>query len=210
VDTKSRKPSPEELLHELESIRDSLIQEDDGHGSSNNDNANTDSSAVTQERPAITDDDIPDDEDYDYLLDIPDNTDENSGKTPTVNPAEKPSDALDVLPGQQSLFSENESANLGQGSDTSALIDNEETFGKATGENPFLPKHMKDRLEKEKSLYQREIDAATKIPGLNPYVGKPDAEQALINELVKLYLPQIEEELRRRLHESIKQQKEGD
>lgn len=86
-------------------------------------------------------------------------------------------------------------------------------------ENPFLPAHIKAKLERERSLYEQEINAAVQtnsaryfpkpVPGpvgsVTPKTEKaPRSEhEALIDEIVKEYLPKIEAKLRERLRECL-------
>ena len=184
MSTKSQKPSPGELLKELETIHASLLPENNAPSSRR---ATEDRSelAITQERPAISDEDLAG-SNYNYLLDIP--AQSGNATAPAASP-HSASDPKPPLPGQQSLFTE--SAGQNPRSDD------------GTAENPFLPQHIKERLEKEKSLYQKEIDAAANLPGINPFAAKPEEEEALIDELVKIYLPRIAEELRKRLKENL-------
>jgi len=117
-----------------------------------------------------------------------------------------------ALPGQQSLFDSSDgeeapspspkSPETSTISEAPALSADDSAIAK---ENPFLPKHVKDRLEKERSLYQKEMDAAAKYQ--TP--AKPSSsDNALIDELVKLYLPKIEADLRRRLKQSLNEQQD--
>jgi hypothetical protein len=77
-------------------------------------------------------------------------------------------------------------------------------------DNPFLPKHIRDRLHTSRSLQDEIMDSSLKslttaiatkpsTPNqgpANPIEGK---QEQLIDELVQSYLPKIEQELRRRL-----------
>ena len=89
-------------------------------------------------------------------------------------------------------------------------------------ENPFLPQHLRERLDKSKSSLLEEIarsseslDASTALlrnfsgePGKpNPtQTAAPMDHQALVDTLVAKYLPLIEADLRQRLNTSLQQQ----
>ena len=67
---------------------------------------------------------------------------------------------------------------------------------KAVGENPFLPQHIRDRLHGNNPppLFDFSLTTfATKA------AGKIENRHDLVNELVKKFLPQIEQELRLKL-----------
>ncbi|MGH1373402.1 MAG: hypothetical protein ACRBBW_15285 [Cellvibrionaceae bacterium] len=125
-----------------------------------------------------------------------------------------------VLPGQQSLFT---------GESRTAKADGDEPYvrperpTRATGENPFLPKHIRDRLHTNKTL----VDIIKETPLTQPTaapkpeaepVAKPVAEQVqeavieqlppqlspervhhMVEDVIALYMPRIEAELRERL-----------
>lgn len=80
--------------------------------------------------------------------------------------------------------------------------------------NPFLPKHIRDRLHTNRSLQDEIMHSsastastipAAKISATKPFVtnSASSEENQLIDELVQNYLPKIERELRRRLREII-------
>lgn len=85
------------------------------------------------------------------------------------------------------------------------------TTASKTDENPFLPKHIRERLHTNKKLVdviKASHTADKTAPSAssattqkkNPLTGDtPTAEEALIEELVAEFIPKIETELRRRL-----------
>ena len=123
-------------------------------------------------------------------------------------------DALSILPGQQGLFDETAKpkANTSQKSPSS--------------DNPFLPKHIRERLGSSSSYVeeleqqQRELEQqsltmplSTAVPSaldrddhtkaksyLQKTIANPDE---LIDSLVKQYLPIIEDELRQQLKKLV-------
>lgn len=70
------------------------------------------------------------------------------------------------------------------------------TMPKALGENPFLPQHIRDRLQGNNPppLFDFTITKPT-----TRATGKIENRHDLVNELVKRFLPQIEQELRLKL-----------
>ncbi len=235
------KPSKQALLDELETIRTSLMPEDGAEHSDEEPIQLTEADMViesdfeseldaTREMPII-ETGAPD-ENLDFELDIPDSDDESEPTQEQENP-------VHVLPGQQSLFEEkgsskdkssNEDNNLSQGKDSPSREQTPDRSTKVTpdkadkteaaAENPFLPRHIKQKLEKEKSLYQQQLNEATPIQptsaqrlaaskkidaesGATPVTTTPattpTSTDTLIDELVDEHLPQIEQELRRRL-----------
>jgi len=121
-----------------------------------------------------------------------------------------------VLPGQQSLFS-------GEGkntkSDQAASHPRGERPTKASGENPFLPKHIRDRLHTNKAL----VDIIKESPLPPPTATRPLSNQIhdsvkqqlppelsaerlhdMVEEVMALYMPRIEAELRERLLNEVK------
>ena len=81
-----------------------------------------------------------------------------------------------------------------------ALSDNR-PLAKASGENPFLPQHIRERLHGNNPPPLFEYEAAKKIIRSTkvaaPKTGKP--RQYLIEEVMLSMMPQIEIELRHRL-----------
>ncbi len=72
---------------------------------------------------------------------------------------------------------------------------------KATGENPFLPQHIRERLHGNNPPPLFEYEAAKKIISatktITPKTGKP--RQQLVDDVLKSLMPQVERELRHRL-----------
>jgi len=124
------------------------------------------------------------------------------------------------LPGQQSLFSEgrsesNPESNLesnleansvsppeaisNKGSDEPNTVKSEAPL--PTDENPFLPKHIRDRLQGNKPHLGMQNFKPSEL------ADDPSEQQAqtraLVDELVTEYLPKMEAELRQRLHKLI-------
>ena len=156
----SRKPSRKELLQELESIRASLLPEsgEEKPGAARE----TMEKAITQERPAITEEEIEKDiEEYEYSLTIPsdkaeqkragaddtemaDNAHQEKSSNTTKTTNEKP---MTVLPGQQSLFDDNDTKPSAhnktavQAVDKKSVDNTQQEKPKTNSENPFLPKH---------------------------------------------------------------------
>ncbi len=133
-----------------------------------------------------------------------------------------------VLPGQGSLFDEGTPAshshiNHSQTQDPLATADSADpnvkkqgfashiqtsahsqtarTPVKATGENPFLPQHIRERLHGNNPPPLFEYEAAKKIISatktITPKTGKP--RQQLVDDVLKSLMPQVERELRHRL-----------
>ena len=108
------------------------------------------------------------------------------------------------LPGQQSLFSSGDSEHKSRSRPT------------ARGENPFLPKHIRDRLDERRQALADDIAQASAFFPVRQDAkqdsksqAKPridqDAHQALVDELVAQYLPRIERELRMRLTMTLRE-----
>ncbi len=208
---KSDNPSREELLNELVSIRDSLLPENDkAHSASDKP-----PSALTKKNEPL------------HTLSKPTQTETTHDKD----------EIMDPLPGQQSLFDENAKKNseaakkkpateLKKAQKSPSIASEANTPER---ENPFLPHHIKQKLEKEKLLYQQEINkqnnlqsAGTLAPKSMPKITsasptKPltsnitknamelmEVDEALVDELVEFYLPKIEQDLRQRLRERLK------
>jgi hypothetical protein len=82
------------------------------------------------------------------------------------------------------------------------------------GDNPFLPRHIRDRLEERRQALANDIaQASTFFPlkANRPRVTAPELDlppvpegQSLVDDLVAEYLPRIEAELRRRLTLQLK------
>ncbi len=78
----------------------------------------------------------------------------------------------------------------------------------ARGDNPFLPKHIRDRLEERRQALADDIaQASTFFPpkGAQPKntASEHSTARALVDDLVAEYLPRIEADLRRRLLEQL-------
>lgn len=72
---------------------------------------------------------------------------------------------------------------------------------KAAGENPFLPQHIRDRLQGNNPPPFFDFDMSQKINHAYKTIGKASYENRhdLVNDLIKRYLPQIEQDLRLKL-----------
>lgn len=116
-----------------------------------------------------------------------------------------------VLPGQGQLFNEQASAAakithkfnnapLAQAASSHSFPDNR-PLAKASGENPFLPQHIRERLHGNNPPPLFEYETAKKILGATKNVAfktnKP--RQYLVEEVMLSMMPQIERELRQRL-----------
>ncbi len=121
-----------------------------------------------------------------------------------------------VLPGQQSLFTGDAKTAK---SDHPVTQPRGERPTKASGENPFLPKHIRDRLHTNKAL----VDIIKESPLPPPTATRPLSNQIhdsvkqqlppelsaermhdMVEEVMALYMPRIEAELRERLLNEIK------
>ena len=94
-------------------------------------------------------------------------------------------DLTSALEGQQSLFEEPD------------LISAELQDRGTQAENPFLPSHIKERLNKEKTSLQNLQNEA-----LKHLAGQTNTDH-LIDEIINQFMPEIEAELRRRLSEKF-------
>ncbi len=120
---------------------------------------------------------------------------------------------LAPLPGQQSLFGDGD---VPKEKPTSDKTSNKKLSKKARKrknrqqnqeENPFLPKHIRDRLQGNKPHL-----------GMQGFVSEPSVEkparpqqhQLIIDELVAEFLPKIELELRQRLERMLDRDSEGE
>ena len=106
------------------------------------------------------------------------------------------------LPGQQNLFNESGSEPSSEpNSSSKESITQKPEPALPADENPFLPKHIRDRLQGNKphlgmqSFIPPELSAKTSKQQMQT--------RALVDELVTEYLPKIEAELRQRLHKLI-------
>ncbi len=199
VSNKSRKPSREELLNELESIRSSLLSSDSESDTidHNENEPRTESSAAESTSPSP---------ELAETQRMPIITPEKLNDTNPFSPNNEKASDMTVLPGQQSLFDEEKKEKQAAETEATTTEETEASHEPTTErENPFLPKHIKQRLEMERSLYEREISEHTPLP--KKAMPSPSTEQSpqevLIDELVQRYLPKIEQELRERLREQL-------
>lgn len=120
------------------------------------------------------------------------------GEVPTLQDIVPEQNPHAPLPGQQSLFNEPSSE--------STLANKESIAQKPepalpTDENPFLPKHIRDRLQGNKPHLGMQ---GFKPSELTSNTSKQQVQaRALVDELVTEYLPKMEAELRQRLHKLI-------
>jgi hypothetical protein len=70
---------------------------------------------------------------------------------------------------------------------------------KAAGENPFLPQHIRERLHGNNPPPLFDFDLSQKTTTTLKSKTHIDNRHDLVNDLVKRYLPQIEQELRLKL-----------
>ncbi len=231
VNNKSHKPSREDLLHELESIRKSLLEDslelvdeanetgevgDHTSPKTSSNKKHTENVSQTSSPKAEQKADAIDESDY--LLDIPEpETPESEAEIVTTAQQQKSiqSENMTVLPGQQSLFEDATTSDTPTSTHETIQvlkkdIEKAEAHTEQKVENPFLPKHVKDKLERERTLYQKEIDEATKVSGLTQNMDKLIDDKTLVDELVALYLPKIEQDLRERLKQRLNLRSEDD
>lgn len=127
--------------------------------------------------------------------------------TDTEQSAEEPVADNNVLPGQQPLFEKRLS------SETEPAPATRPT---AHGENPFLPKHIRDRLDERRRALADDIAQATdsyrrSMAGRDsPSAASEPDEQAIVDDLIAQYLPRIEAELRFRLARKLEQSRTQD
>lgn len=170
-----------EILQELESIKGLLLEEDD--------------IPILQDTEVITDE---------------------SGYTKSASPY---TTHESVLPGQGSLFEESghsshttETDNKRQGFVSPGHPLNTNPFqtgqpqtarplAKASGENPFLPQHIRERLHGNNPPPLFEYETAKKIISATKNVAHKinRPRQHLVDDVIKSMMPQIESELRHRL-----------
>lgn len=178
------KPSKQELLAELESIRSSLIE------------TATLAKQTQNFTPGGT------------KLAAPTQTSLNSASseaevlehTMPVKPEDE--SQAHVLPGQQSLF------DMVTEEDKNPSLSAPLEAQTAKPENPFLPQHVKERLAKEKEYYQRELESVTKLSFGMKHSLSPQQCEAVVDALVARYLPKIEEDLRNELHKLLEKEHE--
>ncbi|MYM62988.1 hypothetical protein [Pseudomaricurvus sp. HS19] len=108
-----------------------------------------------------------------------------------------------VLPGQRSLFE-----SPSQGSPYQAIPSEESpgkpaTTRKASGENPFLPQHIRERLHINRSLVD-ELKAGTPFqPDASADILSAVRLQQLVDQVIATHLPRIEADLRERLFREL-------
>lgn len=74
----------------------------------------------------------------------------------------------------------------------------------ARGENPFLPKHIRDRLQERRQMLADDIaQASSFFPRRSASAPIPAEHQQLIDDVIADYLPRIERDLRRRLQQLL-------
>lgn len=110
------------------------------------------------------------------------------------NQEESPIRDKSVLPGQQSLF-DNKTASSSPSSPSQTPNTNKPA--KALGDNPFLPKHVRQRLGKQSGTPLGNM-TAQQIAGNNP-----SYTERLVDQLVAKHLPRIEAELRKKLLDAV-------
>lgn len=130
------------------------------------------------------------------------------------------SGSLAPLPGQQSLFCEadtsnarpntNRDINTGQDTNTQQATrtktDKTENNETSSEENPFLPQHIRDRLQGNKPHLGMQ-DFVPNKKNMKPL--RSAQTQAIVNELVADYLPKLEAELRQRLENLLQDEDPG-
>ena len=169
-----------EILQELESIKGLLLEEDD----------------------------IPILQDTEVIANEP------AYKDPTHKPVSPYTAHESVLPGQGSLFGEpghivraTDTENKPHGS--ASHLNNQDSqqqqtprpLAKATGENPFLPQHIRERLHGNNPPPLFEYETAKKIISATKNVAQKlnRPRQHLVDEVIKSMMAQIESELRHQL-----------
>lgn len=82
-------------------------------------------------------------------------------------------------------------------------------------ENPFLPKHIRDRLQANRAAQQEMLKSFLKPshlpkPGDSNKAGEAvGPDEQLVNEMLQLYLPQIEAELREKIRAMIREERKA-
>lgn len=80
-------------------------------------------------------------------------------------------------------------------------------------ENPFLPKHIRDRLHANRAAQREMLDSFSKPPSQSSENSRgaetPSADEQLVDEMLQLYLPQIEAELRKKIRALIKEERDA-
>ncbi len=152
-----------EILSELESIKDLLIEEDD--------------IPILQEVHLV-----------DHKIADQASVTDHASVTNQASPAKTPGGT------QTSIFDELDEIPVITDITSDTL--QQRSIPKAMGENPFLPQHIRARLHGNNPPPVFDLSAATST---TKSTGKIETRQDLINELVKKFLPQIEQELRLKL-----------
>ncbi len=217
----NKKPTRRELILELESIRSSLLEDNDGfshhalhkqpqktvkkpNGSAKNAVSAHDWSLDKSENSRISN--SPKGHDTGNSELIMDDAKTSSHRRRAKQKMETPPKPL---PGQQSLFEDSTDNNaklsthsLNQSSESpisslnQANTDFLQSSSDKRAENPFLPEHIRERLNREKKGL-RELQSPTKNQ-------EESLHEALIDSLVSKYLPAIEKDLREQLSEMLK------
>lgn len=182
-----------EMLQELESIKGLLLEEDN--------------IPVLQEIEQEIEQEIADDQ-HEELLDFSDTPDHS--QSPFFN---RPTQHFTEY--QESLFPDFHEKAVPSSVKTNASVDNNYTsrfaqptmqpparpLAKASGENPFLPQHIRERLHGNNPPPLFEYETAKKIinatKNIEHKINKP--RQHLVDEILTGMMPQIERELRHRL-----------
>ncbi len=120
-------------------------------------------------------------------------------------PLTKHSHNPSVLPGQTSLFGDEPGIAQPQPAlqvkPLPGHLHTPRPLAKASGENPFLPQHIRERLHGNNPPPLFEYETAKKIlnstKNISHKINKP--RQALVDEVLDSLMPQIERELRHRL-----------
>ncbi|PUA29780.1 MAG: hypothetical protein B0W54_04230 [Cellvibrio sp. 79] len=175
-----------EILQELESIKGLLLEEDD----------------------------IPILQDAEVIVDESDHANQAIQK-----PASPYTTHESVLPGQASLFEESGHSSSTTETDNkrqdlvssghqlhinplhAGQTPTSRPLAKASGENPFLPQHIRERLHGNNPPPLFEYETAKKIISATKNVAQKlnRPRQHLVDDVIKSMMPQIESELRHRL-----------
>ena len=223
------RPTRQDFLAELESIRDSLREGFDETSAkkpsiAGKPLANNYTKQSASKKPAADKDKKPSSKPNPLRTSTQQH--DQTSETATTIMTDKP------LPGQRSLFDEYEEEirAVHKYLDDSDTKDSQyraqsssNNIDIAKDENPFLPQHIKDRLSKEREYFQQiqseaqesltPTKSASSSPStpIAPHQTTPIGElpishdeQKLIDEMVAKYLPIIENDLRERLLKSIR------
>ncbi len=98
-----------------------------------------------------------------------------------------------VLPGQRSLFESPSQESAGKPVITR----------KASGENPFLPQHIRERLHINRSLVDELKSGTTPEASASSDVISAVRLQQLVDQVIATHLPRIEADLRERLYREL-------